>query len=341
MNDLLADSADKLFARIATPAAVLAIERGGDASMLWQPIVDAGFCDALMPADAGGAGLSLHEAFPLLLAAGRHALPLPLAATCWARALVAARGIDAPAGPIALAAAPLVEAAGAYRARAVPFGRVADWVVVQRGEETTWLLPTAAAVRHDIGVHGSLQAHLIWSAWPGEAAIELGDALPWMQTGAVLWAALLAGATAKVLGLTVAYANERVQFGRSIGKFQALQQNISEIAELAQAAMLAAEMGAQAGLPQRGFSNLHAAVAKARASAAVPHVTAVAHAVHGAMGITAEYPLHLWTRRLHEWRLDFGAETFWHRRIGAALLDRPDGGGALDFVLDALAPMAA
>lgn len=339
MNDLLAESADKLFAHIATPAAVLQIERGGDAAALWRQIDDAGFCDALVPEDAGGPGLSLHEVFPLLVAAGRLAVPLPLAATCWARRLLAARGVATPAGPIALAAAPLVEADGAWTARAVPFGRVADWVVVQRGD-MAWLLPAEAAVRHDIGVHGGLQAHMVWAAWPGDAAIELGDTLPWYETGALLWAAMLAGALDKVLDLTVAYANERVQFGRSIGKFQALQQNISEIAELAQAAMLAAEMGVQAGLPQSSTA-LHAALAKARTSAAVPRVAAVAHAVHGAMGITAEYPLHLWTRRLHEWRIDFGAETYWHRRIGAALLDRPDGGGALDFVLDSLAPAAA
>ncbi len=337
MNDMLAESADKLFADVATPAAVLEIERGGDTAALWRQIDEAGFCDALVPEDAGGVGLQLHGVFPLLVAAGRHALPLPLAATCWARVLLAARGVSAPASPIALAAAPLVEADGTLTARAVPFGRVADWVVVQRGD-TAWLLPIDAAVRRDIGVHGSLQAHLYWSAWPGDGAIELGDGLPCHETGAVLWAAMLAGALDKVLDMTVAYANERVQFGRSIGKFQAVQQNISEIAELAQAAMLAAEMGAQAGLPQSSTA-LHAALAKASTSAAVPRVAAVAHAVHGAMGITAEYPLHLWTRRLHEWRLDFGAETFWHRRIGTALLDRPGGGGALDFVLDALAPV--
>ena len=339
MNDLLAESADKLFAHIATPAAVLAIERGGSPAALWRAIDEAGFCDALVPEGTGGAGLSLHDVFALLVAAGRHALPLPLAATCWVRALLAARAVSVPKGPIALAAAPLVEADGTLTARAVPFGRVAEWVAVQC-DDAAWLLPTDAALRHDTGVHGSLQAHLQWPAWPAETAIELGHALTWRETGAVLWSAMLAGALERVLDLTVSYANGRVQFGRSIGKFQALQQNISEIAELAQAAMLAAEMGAQAGLPRSPVA-LHAALAKARTSAAVPRVAAVAHAVHGAMGITAEYPLHLWTRRLHEWRMDFGAETYWHRRIGAALLDRPDGGSVLDFLLDALAPVAS
>lgn len=339
MNDMLADSADKLFASIATPAAVRAIERSGDATALWRAIEEAGFCAALVPGDAGGAGLSLHESFGMLLATGRHALPVPLGTTCWARLLLAQRAIDAPAGPIALAAAPMVEADGGWTARTVPFARVADWVVAQRGD-TAWLLPTAAAERQARSVHGSLAAHLHWASWPSDAAIELGDALPCLETGAVLCAMSIAGALDKVLDLTVRYANERVQFGRAIGKFQALQQTISEIAELARAATLAAEMGAQAGLPQSSSSTLHAALAKARTSAAVPRVVAVAHAVHGAMGITAEYPLHLWTRRLHAWRLDFGAETFWHRRIGGALLDRPEG-GALDFVLDALAPVEA
>ncbi len=337
MNDMLADSADRLFASIATPAAVRAIEDGGDATGLWRSVEEAGFCDALTPEDAGGAGLSLHEAFGLLVAAGRHALPVPLAITCWARLLLAQRGKQAPAGPIALAAAPLMPADGGWTARTVPFGRLADWVVVQRGG-TTWMLPTALAEKQDLGVHGSMSAHLRWSGWPDDAAIELGETVPCLETGAVLWAALMAGALDKALDMTVQFANERVQFGRSIGKFQALQQNISEIAELARAAMLAAEMGAQAGLPQSPSSALHAALAKARTSAAVPRVVAVAHAVHGAMGITAEYPLHLWTRRLHEWRLDYHAETFWHRRIGGALLNRSQG-DALDFVLDALAPV--
>ena len=254
MNDMLADSADKLFASIATPAAVRAIERSGDATALWRAIEEAGFCDALVPGDAGGAGLSLHESFGMLLATGRHALPVPLGTTCWARLLLAQRAIDAPAGPIALAAAPMVEADGGWTARTVPFARVADWVVAQRGD-TAWLLPTAAAERQARSVHGSLAAHLHWASWPSDAAIELGDALPCLETGAVLCAMSIAGALDKVLDLTVRYANERVQFGRAIGKFQALQQTISEIAELARAATLAAEMGAQAGLPQSSSSS--------------------------------------------------------------------------------------
>jgi acyl-CoA dehydrogenase len=50
-------------------------------------------------------------------------------------------------------------------------------------------------------------------------------------------------------------------------------------------------------------------------------VAATAHAVHGAMGMTDEFELSIVTRRLHEWRMQYGAEAFWNPFIGAAVLD--------------------
>jgi alkylation response protein AidB-like acyl-CoA dehydrogenase len=79
------------------------------------------------------------------------------------------------------------------------------------------------------------------------------------------------------------------------------------------------------------------AMAKARASEAVGVITAIAHGVHGAIGITQEYPLHFLTRRLHEWRMDFGSETYWQQRLGSAFLSSPST-RALDFVLESLSP---
>jgi len=58
--------------------------------------------------------------------------------------------------------------------------------------------------------------------------------------------------------------------------------------------------------------------------------------VHGAIGITAELDLQLYTRRLHEGRADYGAEGHWNRVVGRALLDAD--GGALDFMRSALIP---
>ena len=117
----------------------------------------------------------------------------------------------------------------------------------------------------------------------------------------------MAGAMQRVLEATLAYANDRAQFGKSIGKFQAVQQQLSVMAEQVFAARMAAEIGcAGDGIAPHP---LRAAVAKARASEAAEKVVAIAHAVHGAIGVTAEYDLQLHTRRLQEWRADFGSQA--------------------------------
>ncbi|WP_262356918.1 acyl-CoA dehydrogenase family protein, partial [Bordetella pertussis] len=82
------------------------------------------------------------------------------------------------------------------------------------------------------------------------------------------------------------------------------------------------EMSLQALLP--------AAIAKARASEAAALAANTAHAVHGAIGVTEEYDLQLYTRRLHGWRLAHGSEAYWHQVVGAALMGSGD--GAVQFV---------
>jgi alkylation response protein AidB-like acyl-CoA dehydrogenase len=61
-------------------------------------------------------------------------------------------------------------------------------------------------------------------------------------------------------------------------------------------------------------------MAKARASEAAVLVANTAHGLHGAIGVTEEYDLQLLTRRLHEWRMVHGSETYWNRLIGEQLL---------------------
>lgn len=63
-------------------------------------------------------------------------------------------------------------------------------------------------------------------------------------------------------------------------------------------------------------------------SALAPQGAAIAHGVHGAMGIAAEFPLQIFTRALHAARLAFGTERVWQARIGAALLASGQSSGA-------------
>ena len=67
-------------------------------------------------------------------------------------------------------------------------------------------------------------------------------------------------------------------------------------------------------------SLLAAAMAKSRTSEAAALVASIAHALHGAIGITEEYDLQLLTRRLHEWRMADGSEGYWNAVLGGARL---------------------
>lgn len=315
IDDILADSVNHLLGDCCPPQRVRDIEAGASASELWQTILSSGFADALVPESAGGAGLNLRGALPLVLACGRFALPLPLAQTMVVRAFLASAGKPAPQGPVTFARATPDSSTGSIACAAVPYGMTAEWVLVQAAE-TVFLLPVASANRSATGVHASLEADLQWQVIPDDT-LRLVNTADWRELGACLFAAQIAGAMERVFTTTVQYANERVQFGRSIGKFQAIQQQISVMAEHVAASRMAAQLGADSTswVP----AGLAAAVAKSRASEAVPIITSIAHAVHGAMGITAEYDLQLFTRRLHEWRRACGAESYWNARIGAAL----------------------
>ena len=128
----------------------------------------------------------------------------------------------------------------------------------------------------------------------------------------------IAGALDAALALSVGYVNERQQFGRPLGKFQAVQQNLASFAGEAAAANCAAMGAAQALV--RGEAHFEIAAAKLRANRAVEIGTTVAHQVHGAIGFTQEYGLHPLTRRLWQWRSEFGNDAYWSRELGSKVV---------------------
>jgi acyl-CoA dehydrogenase len=156
------------------------------------------------------------------------------------------------------------------------------------------------------------------------------DARALLCLAAILRSALMAGAIERTLALCVEYANLRVQFGRPIGKFQAVQQNIALLATQAAAARAAAEAGSEAidewfrevGEPVGELltHSIAAASAKIRTGEAAGQACAIAHQTFGAIGFTEEHELHHFTKRLWSWRDEFGNEAFWSRELGERLL---------------------
>ncbi|HAP24788.1 MAG TPA: acyl-CoA dehydrogenase, partial [Achromobacter sp.] len=72
MDNIFGDAAERLFAQTSTPDVIRRLEQGQPSGDAWQACEDAGFADALVLDDHGGAGLGLADALPVVLAAGRH-----------------------------------------------------------------------------------------------------------------------------------------------------------------------------------------------------------------------------------------------------------------------------
>ncbi|RJG02420.1 acyl-CoA dehydrogenase [Noviherbaspirillum sedimenti] len=330
---MFAEALEDILKDVSAPAAVRSIEAGQSPALLWAAIADAGFLELLASEENGGAGLALPDLYPVLTMLGAHAVPVPFAQTAAARVLLTPDQV--PTGMLTFAPVVRRLANGSISCPLVPFGLIADHVLAQE-EDRLYLLPAKDAVCEPTGVHGSLTATLSWRGDSGVAAAAAPGVIA--TFGAAIHSALIAGGMQRVFGMTLQYANDRAQFGKSIGKFQAIQHQISVAAEHVAASSIAAESAFQGVGPVPEL--LAAAIAKSRTSEAVPLVASIAHAVHGAIGVTEEYDLQLYTRRLHEWRMSHGAESYWNRVVGRAVI-ASDTSLVSDFVRTACASRPA
>ena len=333
MDNLLKDSLERLLQDLCPPSAIGKVESQGNAKSIWDTLEESGFADLLMSEESGGAGLSWSDAYTLFFLCGQYCLPVPLGSTAYVRALLAKKELEQVVGTVSISSNIQSNDSGQIVSPSTPFGKVADWVMGNINHKT-YLLPVGDAIVEDTGVHGSLQGHLLWEGIPA-AAIDLGVEEPIRDVGALIWTAMMAGAMSEMMKMVLVHANDRQQFGKSIGKFQAIQQQISVLAECVQAATIAAEMMCQSGPDPENI--LAIAAGKARVSELALQVNSIAHAVHGAMGITEEFHLHYLTRRLNEWRLDYGSEGYWQEKLGKAYLNS-SAEGALDFLIQSIDP---
>jgi len=311
-NELL-EPFERLLGEISATTRLRDIERGGSVEPVWEPLLESGFLDALTATEHGGAGLDFAQIGALLQAAGRRLLPVPFGETLVARALLAGAGIAPPDRPIVLVTR---SAENAWQ-RAVPLAKVAGYALIETDEQLFLRTLPQSSLR-DVGIAASLAVDV---HWPSTAEVASAPSpLPagaFRSTTAAVHAAHIAGAADQVLKLTVAHAGQRVQFGKPIAQAQAIQQQLAVMAEHTVMARMAAQIGCSGGFPPSAAT---AAVAKLVCSSAVPQLTAIAHAVHGAIGISEEHDLQLFVRRLHEWRLADGPESYWALRLGTQYL---------------------
>jgi acyl-CoA dehydrogenase len=306
---------------------------------LWATLDDLGVTRLTLPEAAGGSGGELTDAAALLLAAGAAAAPVPLADTdLLAGWLLHASGLPVPGGGPLTVVVPgpgAVTVDGSILTGAldrVGWARQAVRIVVLDGDRVYSVDPSAAGVSVVEGANlaGEPRDRVLLDGVVAEAA----DAVPnagelLLRRAALARALLMAGAGGTALRQSVQYAGEREQFGRPIGNFQAIQQQLAlaaaEVAAARAAVDAATRIAAESDFAgdDAGFA---VAVAKARAGEMAGAVTTIAHQVHGAIGFTQEHSLRLATTRLWAWREENGDETHWNGEVARrALAAGPDG----------------
>jgi acyl-CoA dehydrogenase len=315
-SDLLADAAARLFAQHVDPKGIEAAEQGVWPDKLWQALTDAGMTDPLVPAELGGQGGGWVDAETIVRAAAAAAAPVPLAETIGAGWLLARAGIKPPPGPLSFAGAD---------ARRVPWGRKVGHVVHLASAGGRQALALYAAMelsgasdrnialepRDDLILDPTKALERRPVDWPADTTRLLGALLRSVQ---------IAGALEASVALGVRYANDRVQFGKPIGKYQAIQHQLAQLAAEAAAAKVAA--GAACRSVGADLPRFEIAVAKARASEAAGIGAKIVHQVHGAIGFTYEHRLQFLTRRLWSWRSEFGNAGHWQGELGRMVAAR-------------------
>lgn len=323
---------DRISADHTDQAMYLDMENGGWPAALWTALEQSGVPQACVPGDQGGADLPFADAMVALRRSAYQGLPVPLAESMMATRLLLAAGLPIPGGVLTVNASHPQDDLQVHgdgttlwlqgHAHRVPWLTHADhWVVAAHhaGRDCAAVLERSAwangqiSTRHNLAGEPRTQITLQRAAVLAMAPLsQAAERL--LLEGALMRSVQMAGALHRALDNSIQYANERVQFGRPIGKFQAVQHMLAVLA--GQVAASSAAVDAVVGASQDEPHALLTAVAKARVGEAASKGTEIAHQVHGAMGFTREHHLHHVTRRLWAWRDEFGNETLWQTRLG-------------------------
>jgi len=337
LNDvrlMLIESATRLFADHVDDKLLAAAKRDGWSTSLWQELERAELPLVSIPEDAGGAGGALSDAAAVLRIAGRYTAPVPLAETGMLAAwMLAASGIALPRG--ALTSGPVRDADRVTARHAggrwelsgtlarVPWARIANRLVLLAdapdGTIVACVDPARCRITPGANLAGEPRDDVMLDRVAAETAAPAGpgvDRETLKLRGALARSLMMAGALERALDLSVQYAQQRAQFGRKIGQFQAIQQELARFGGET-AVAVAAALSAAGVLERGGDALLAVASAKIRTADAAREGALIAHQVHGAIGVTNEYALHHATLRLWAWREEFGNEAQWAMRLGA------------------------
>jgi alkylation response protein AidB-like acyl-CoA dehydrogenase len=316
----------------------LALDERGFDDALWRRMAELGWPGLLVPGDLGGSDGSLLDVVLLVEEMGRAGLPGPFVTSAVvATALLLAAGgaeqqrrlLPALATGERIATLALVEDGGSFEPHAVTLGcevpgrltgtklfvkdaHVAtDLIVAVRDGDLLWLpVDRSGIVRLPLDtLSGEKLFEVTFDAVDVRAEDRLSrneDALgAALAAGALARTAEMVGAAQRVLDLAVEHAKTRVQGGRPIGGYQAIQHACADLVrdvDTSRGLLYLAAWKVSEGQPAAG----DVATAKAYAGEACLTVARRGHQIFGAIGYCEEHPLHLLHKRIQAASVDFG-----------------------------------
>lgn len=339
IREMLEETAVRIFKEQCTKELINEAEKGIWPEKLGNLVEELGLTTVGVDESAGGAGGTIGDALCLLRVAGKYATPLPLAETLMANWLLGKAGMAIEEGLLTIApvhqkdSLHFEEASDGWvvtgRARQVPFARDVKKLVVmgesKKGRVLAKVDRELCKITAGTNLAGEPRDEVVFE----KTFIPLKDsALPSEtinpdiihQWGAHTRIAMMAGSLEKILELTVQYSMDRVQFGKPLAHFQAIQQQLAVFTGEVEAAGIAAAYAIEEEDLEQTEREIM--MAKVRVSHAVGKSVPIAHQIHGAIGITDEYPLHLYTRRLWAWREEFGNEIQWADQLGQYMIEQ-------------------
>src|SRR5271155_2578121 len=354
-EEALRDSVRRLFADRCPPESVVRAYDPAphDFSKVWHALAAVrGIAGLLVPEQLGGAGAGAREAAVVMEEIGRAVAPVPFlsSAVLATVALLHAGDTETVKGlaagsltaalTVPLSTAPDDVVNGVSIQGDALTGRITS--VAGVGEADVLVVPVAGpdglelhtVAREAAGVDVSplltldmtrpladLQFSSAASSRVGTASAEAAVRAS-LETGAALLASEQLGIAQWCFDTTLAYVKQRKQFGRAIGSYQAIKHRLADLWIEVNSAAVAARYAADTCARQDDDAAIGAAVAQAYCSGAAGHAAEECVQLHGGIGMTWEYPAHLYLKRAKSDQLAFGT-AYRHRARLADLVDLP------------------
>ena len=326
--DIILETASKIFSKYITHELRYDFNDNPSLMKLWTDIEEQGLTKIIVKEDFLGSALPFTSILPVIQMSAKMGVPLPFTETVICNYLFSELNLEPPTGMITFALdtqnIKITNNKISGNLLSVPYLNLTNKII---------LVQEIDDVKHFIFIenkNGSLKNKKNFLSEP-RFDLNIKDCeilniqklsldINFNHIGSIVRSAQMVGSMEKVVNLSIDYCSQRVQFGRSLSKFQAIQHQISEMA-----VELAASNAALSSLKitNKLMPNLDdIAILKIRTGIAAGKLIAISHQVHGAMGFTKEYELSYFTKNLNSWRNDFGNETYWQNILGKNFLEK-------------------